>query len=187
MRIEGLFVAALLSLAACSSGQPKVVSAVAGLPPYTAEESALFGDLLSPTVFGLPGEAPPRQDTKLAQRAERADGVVPVKVSTLSEESLAGETGYTVSLVATGNAIVGRAPDGPLELRFGPGNPSLARVRSAGATLVGRRFLLFVKRYSDGGEPALHWHGEGDTPEVRAAATSAKALDEGGNRVQTAN
>lgn len=174
------------TVAGCGSSSPRVVSAVAGLPEYTPAEASVFGDTLSATVFGLPPELPPGDDTKLAERAQRADTIVGVRIATVSAESLAGVRGYTLSIITDPTPIAGAAPDSQIELRIGPGNPSLSRVQTADTSLMGRRFLLFSRRYADGGEPTLHFHGEADNPDVRKVIESAKALDAMGDRVQTA-
>ncbi|HEX7669755.1 MAG TPA: hypothetical protein VF395_09240 [Polyangiaceae bacterium] len=173
------------TVAGCGSSSPRVVSAVAGLPEYTAADAAIFGDTLSASVFGLPPELPPRDDPKLAERAQRADTIVGARIATVSAESLAGVHGYTLSIVTDPTPIAGAAPESQIELRIGPGNPSLSRVQTADTSLMGRRFLLFSRRYADEGEPVLHFHGEADNPEVRKAIESAKALDAVGDRVQT--
>jgi hypothetical protein len=174
------------TVAGCGSSSPRVVSAVAGLPEYTPAEASVFGDTLSSTVFGLPPEVQPRDDAKLAARAQRADTIVGARVATVSAESLAGVRGYSISILPDPRPIAGENPESPIELRIGPGNPSLSRVQTAGTALMGRRFLVFLRRYSDGGEPALHFHGEADNPDVRKAIDSAKALDALGDRAQTA-
>jgi hypothetical protein len=169
----------------CGSSAPRAVSAVAGLPDYTPAEAAVFGDTLSSAVFGLPAEIPARDDTKLGERTRRADTIVRVRVSTISAESLAGVRGYSLSVVPEEKPLAGQTPEASIEIHIGPGNPSLSRVQTADAALIGRRFLLFAKRYSDDGEPRLHFHGEADTPEVRKAIENAKALDAVKDRVQT--
>jgi hypothetical protein len=162
----------------CDSATPRVVSAVAGLPEYTPEEASLFGDILTPTVFGLPAEEAPSQDQKLAKRMQRADAVVKVRVATVSETLLAGTRGYTLALAVETPPIRGSAPESPLEIQLGAGSPSLAQVQAEDSKLVGRRFVLFIRHYANHGEPELHWHGEGDTPAFQREFERAKALDE---------
>lgn len=162
----------------CGSAPPRAVSAVAGLPEYTPDESAIFGDTLSAPVFGLPAEIPPADDPKLVERTGRAETIVEVRVATVTQESLAGVRGCYVSVVAVGAPIIGRPPDGPIDLHIENGNPSLSRVQAMGNALMGRKFLLFMRIYDDQGERTLHFHGEADLPEVRKAIDSAMALDQ---------
>jgi hypothetical protein len=166
-----------LAITACGGNEPKVVSAIAGLPEYTPSEASLYGDEFTAAVFGLPKEIAPSQDPKLRERTDRADAIIPVRISTVTADSLAGVRAYTLGVVADGAPVVGSAPAGQLEIRLGPGNPSLTQVQLADTSLVGKRFLLFVRRYADAGEAVNHYHGEADAPDVRKAIESAQALD----------
>jgi hypothetical protein len=167
----------LATLPSCGGSEPHVVSAVAGLPEYTPAEAALYGDDFSASVFGLPKEVEPAQDPKLGERVQRAEAIVPVRFSTVSAESLAGVRGYTLSVTVDGPVVTGTVPPGPLDIRIQPGNASLTQVKILDTGLVGKKFLLFVRRYSDGGEAVNHYHGEADTPDVRKAIESSQALD----------
>src|SRR5262249_28265877 len=158
--------------------EPRAASAVAGLPEYTPEEASLFGDVLDPSVFGLPTDAPPLEDPKLKARIARADAVVRVQVATVSQELLAGTKGYTLALNVDPVPLSGTAPESPLEIRITAGSPSMAQVQAEDAQFVGKRFVLFIRRYAHHGEPELHFHGEGDTPDFRQAFERSKALDE---------
>jgi hypothetical protein len=136
-------------------------------------------------VFGLPAEVPPERDPKLSGRTNHADAVVRVRVATVSEQLLAGTQGFTIVLTVEPPPLRGTAPDGPLELQLSRGSPSLAMVQAQGSALVGRRFIIFLKRYSHRGEPELHWYGEGDTPAFAEAVERAKALDEFSSKPHT--
>jgi hypothetical protein len=166
-----------LCITACGGNEPRVASAVAGLPEYTPAEASLYGDEFTAAVFGLPKEVDPSQDPKLRERTDRADAIVPVRISTVTADSLAGVRAYTIGVAADGPPVAGTPPDGPLDIRLGPGNPSLSQVQIADTSLVGKRFLLFIRRYSDAGEAVTHYHGEADSPDVRKAIESAQALD----------
>jgi hypothetical protein len=169
---------ALVAALGCAGGQPRAASAVDGLPEYTPEEASLFGDELTPSVFGLPSELPIDQDPKLGSRLRRADAVLKVRVETVSEETLAGAKGYSLALAVEPGGVRGSSPENPLEIQLSTGSPSLAQIQTEGAQFVGHRFVLFVKRYSRDGEPELHWHGEGDTPAFQHAVARSNALDE---------
>lgn len=162
------------------------MSATAGLPEYTPEEAAVFGDQLSASVFGLPTEIPIESDPRLGERFDKADAVIHVRVATVSEEELAGKMGFTLALAVEPNALKGGVSENPLEIQLRTGSPSLSQVQTAGTQFVGHRFVLFVKRYSNHGEPELHWHGEGDTPAFARALARTNALDEMRRKSQTA-
>lgn len=168
----------LVALAGCGGTQPRAASATEGMPEYTPEEAAIFGDDLSPSVFGLPTEIPIENDNRLADWFRDADAVVRVRVATASQEDLAGKKAFSLSLSVEPEPLKGRLEENPLEIQLGPSSPALSQVLTAGPQFVGRRFILFVKRYSDQGEPKLHWHGEGDTPALHQALERTNALDE---------
>jgi hypothetical protein len=175
----------LLALAGCGGSQPRAASATEGLPEYTPEEAAIFGDDLSPSVFGLPTEIPIGKDARLPDRLQGADAVVRVRVATVSEEELAGKKGFDLSLSVEPAPLKGRIDENPLEIRLGPTSPALSQVLTAGSQFVGRRFVLFVKRYAHQGERELHWHGEGDTPAFQQAVERTNALDGGDSKKHT--
>jgi hypothetical protein len=168
----------VLALAGCGGSQPRAASATEGLPEYSPEEAAIFGDDLSPSVFGLPTEIPIENDSRLFDWLHDADAIVKVRVATVSQEELAGKKGFALSLSVEPGTLKGRLDENPLEIQLGPGSPALSQVLTAGSQFVGRRFVLFVKRYARQGEPELHWHGEGDTPAFHQAIERTNALDE---------
>jgi hypothetical protein len=175
----------LFLAAGCDAPEPRAASAVAGLPEYTPEEASFFGDILEPSAFGLPTDVSPLVDPKLKARAERADAVIRVRVATVSQELLAGKMGYTIALTVDPGPLAGAPPESPLEIRIGSSSPSLALVQSEDTHFVGKRFVVFVRRYARHGEPELHFHGEGDTPEFEQAFAQSKALDDAAGKRQT--
>ncbi len=176
----------VLVLAGCGGNQPRAASATEGLPEYTPGEAAIFGDDLSPSVFGLPTEVPIEKDGRLEDWVRDADAVVRVRVATVSQEELAGKKAFALSLSVEPEPLKGRIQENPLEIQLGPSSPALSQVLTAGTQFVGRRFVLFVKRYARQGEPELHWHGEGDTPAFHQAFERTNALDEVERKKQTA-
>ncbi|HVW28501.1 MAG TPA: hypothetical protein VHC69_24220 [Polyangiaceae bacterium] len=184
MRFTVLF-ALLLGIAGCGGGPPRAASATAGLPEYTAEEATIFDDDMSSAVFGLPTEIPVGSDPRLPDRVKGADAIVRVRVATVSEEELAGKKAFSLSLSVEPAPLKGQVEENPLEIQLGPTSPALSRVLTAGSQFVGRRFVLFVKRYAHHGEPELHWHAEGDTPAFQQALERTNALDGIGHKPHT--
>lgn len=168
---------ALVAALGCETPEPRVASATAGLPDYSAEESGVFDDVLTPGTFGLPSVMHATQDPQLGARVHEADTVSPVRIATATTESLDGNDTSTLVFNPDGAPFAGRALDGPIELRFSVGNPSAESIDRLGDSLVGKHLVLFLKRYDDQGEPKLHFHGEADTPELRNAIGREKALD----------
>lgn len=167
------------------STEPRVASALAGLPEYTPEEAAAFDDVLAPGIFGLKADLPPAKDPNFSPRVAHADWVGRARITTISKEALAGKDGYTLALSPEGTALAGRDTPAAVEVRVPQGSPSYLRLDTASETLVGRRIILFLRRYSDRGEATNHWHAEPDDESIAAAVDQQKALDAQGARAQT--
>ena len=163
--------AALALIAACGpSAQPVPAPSAEKYPEYTPEQASLFDDTFSPAVFGAPVDKPPGEDPKLRERTRLADSVVRAKVATLTRDrGPEGSPSYQLGLRPLEPAWRGETPDQAVFAPVNGGSPAYPFVASADAVLVGRVVVLFVRRYNEGGSATLHWHGEPDTQEVRAA------------------
>jgi hypothetical protein len=170
---------------ACGAERPEAVVATGSLPPYTPEQASIFGDTLSPAVLGHPAEVAPALDPKLTPRLAAADAVLTVRVATVSKEELAGIMGYSLTVAVDHPALRGHEEAGSLEIRIGRGSPSLMQTDAYGDRLVGRRFVLFVKRFEESGEPKLHWYADVEDPALIQAISGAKPLDAKAAEVQT--
>jgi hypothetical protein len=180
-----LALAALALGIGCGGDPPRAASPSSGLSPYSPEAASIFGDVLSADVFGLPVDVAPAQDPKLARRVAAADAIVVARVSTVSEQTFAGTSGYTLTFVVERPPLRGVLEDPSLEIRVGPTSPSLAAVRARGERLIGREVLLFVKRFDDFGEPVVHWYGAANAPALRKSVGVAKPLDAEARAAQT--
>jgi len=167
------------------SGEPRVASALTGLPEYTPEEAAAFDDVLAPTVFGLKADVDLDNDPHFATRVGHADWVARARISTVSKEELAGKDGYTLALSPEGTPFAGNQSATAVELRVPQGSPSYERLEVASSSLIGKRVVLFLRRYADRGEATNHWHGEADDEKVVALIRHQKALDAQGAEAQT--
>ncbi len=176
--------AAALGVAGCSSRQSRVDSPADGLPSYTAEEAALFDDGVAPAAFGLEGGVSPSEDPIFYDRLKHADAVLRGRISTVTEASLAGKNGYALS-VQIEASLRGSVPEKILELRIPPGSVGLARMQASGTALVGKRVLLFVRKFGRGDDVEMHFHADADDPKTREALKRTKPLDETANEVQT--
>jgi hypothetical protein len=177
-------ISALAALGCHSSKSPHVASVLEGLPEYTPEEAAVFDDRLSAAIFGLRAEVEPSKDPNMPTRVQRADWVGRARVSTISKETLAGKDGYTVGVSPDGQAVAGSQPAAALELRVPRGSPSYSRLESSRDMLIGKRLIIYVRKFADRGEATNHWHGDADDPRVMAAIEQQKALDAQGSRAQ---
>jgi hypothetical protein len=151
-------------------------------PPFTPEEAALFDDTLAPALFASTPPTGRADDPKLVERTQRAEGVVPAQVATVSRD--APETGKpTFYLVVRplGEPLAGSPPGEELTLPVGAASPSFPLLELGGLNPVGMRLILFFKRYNESGFVTVHWHAEPDTPEVRRAIEQARTLSEVGS------
>jgi len=164
-----------LALAACTptpSGPPTGPGPI--LAPYAGPDLQLFDDTLAPEVFG----AFPDSSDPLAARARSAEGVVPVRVRTVTRDTTGEVESYTVDVVPSGPALKGPNPTTSLALTVPTSGASFPLVRASEAGLVGSGLLLFYKRFQDRGAVVLHWRAELDTPRVRKVVEEATLLGE---------
>jgi hypothetical protein len=121
-------------------------------------------------VFGVDvEEQAPSRDRKLAERTRLADFVVAVRVATLAYEGALDRGAYRVTLTPVPPLFSGVRPEGDVEIVVKTDNPTFKLLQANRHSWVGSRLVLFGRRYDLSGQVALHWRGEPDTPEVRAA------------------
>jgi hypothetical protein len=178
-------ISALGALGCHSSKAPSVASVLEGLPEYTPEEATTFDDKLSAAIFGLKAEVDPAKDPNMAARVKHADSVARARVTTVSRETLADKDGYTLGVSPEGQPLAGNQPATNLELRVPRGGPSFSRLETSRDSLIGKRLIIFVRKYADRGEATNHWHGDADDPSVLAAIEHHRALDSQASRPQT--
>jgi hypothetical protein len=168
---------ALAGAPGCAGGSGSADSATSGLPDYTPEEAAVFDDVLTPAIFGVSVEEKAgSRDRKLAERLRDAEFVVAMRVSTLAYEGALDRGAYRVTLVPVPPLFSGSRPDGDVEIVVKTDNPTFQLLHQNRHTWVGSRLILFGRRYHRAGKAELHWRGEPDTPEVRAAIESQALL-----------
>ncbi len=89
-----------------------------------------------------------------------------MKVATVSREGSAHGRRYSLVLRPVA-ALVGTLPNEPLGLTLTIKNPSFSWLDRMGGAWVGHELLLFTRRYREGEEAVLHFHGEPDSPALR--------------------
>lgn len=167
-------VALLACLAATACGpqrSPSATAAAEGLPAYGPEESALFDDSLAPDVLVLEGTGPAAPDeAALAERARRAELIVPARVATVTRDSATARSQpkYQLSLRATATPLLGELADPLITLDVRTGGPSYSTIRRSEDSLMGRRVIVLARRFAAGGDAVVHWHAVADTPQARA-------------------
>jgi hypothetical protein len=185
--LAAAIVSALAAPGCHSSNQPRVASALAGLPEYTPEEAIAFDDTLAANIFGLKNEVEPSKDPNMSARVNQADWVGHARIATISKETLAGKDGYTLAVSPDGPALAGAQDGSSVELKIPRGGPAYLRLETTPEKLIGKRIILFLRKYADRGEVANHWHGEADDASVVSAIERQKALDAQSAQAQNKN
>lgn len=159
----------LLAIAATACSEPPAKSPAAGLPSYGAEDASLLDDGFSGHLFATaftPGRA--GEDPNFADRVQRAEGIWLVKVATVALEGTLGDTRRYDLLFRPLATLAGAPPREVIALSISAKDPSFHWLDRVGGAWVGREVLLMVRHYADGDHVVLHFHGEPDSPALRA-------------------
>jgi hypothetical protein len=185
-RIGCLLVAA--SCACASTEHRSVVLVDPSLPAYSPSEASLFDDSIAPAVYTTRPDADPSDDPardgsidpKLIERTRRADTVFPARIVTVKRPTRPGGR-VALVLEPLEAPLIGEAPTGPVAVSLAQGTALASRTAAdGGALLVGRRVLVFLRRYAGRSGVELHFRAEPDQPALRrAVGRAAKALDDG--------
>jgi hypothetical protein len=141
----------------------------------------VFDDNIDPSAVGLSMDgASPRSDPFLRERAQTADVVARVRVQTVTVDSAGEQQTYHLGIqVGVPTLTKARVDDRSFELSIKSTSPAFGVARSLDASLRGKTFVGFVKRYSgDDGEATVHWHLTADTADVVSAIKEAVVLGE---------
>jgi hypothetical protein len=190
MRILAAFAAAQLVSAGLTLGvgcTPIDTNAAVSAPTatsasvYKGDFADQFDDAIEAHAIGLELDnyVDPKSDIRLRARAQAADFVARVRVTTVTGESEAGNRQYQVSFHVL-ERLGGKHPVGDdFTVRVDKNSPSLGIVKSMEGQLVGKSVDIFVKAFArSDGDRDLHFHATIDSPEAAAAIREAVILDE---------
>jgi hypothetical protein len=158
----------------CSAAPVK--SPASGLPSYGAEDAALLDDGLSGHLFEtafVPGNA--GDDPHFQNRVLRAEDIWLVKVATVSREGMLGDNRSYGLTFRPLESLAGPLPTEPISLTISARDPSFHWLDRVEGGWVGHEVLLMVRRYGDGDNVVLHFHGEPNTPVLRAQILEIRA------------
>ena len=160
---------AVLSAIACSA---RPAPPAFGLPYYGAEDASLLDDGFSGHLFAtafVPGNA--GEDTHFADRIVRAESIWLVKVATVSREGSQSPLGdnrrYGLSFKLL-QVLAGPPPTEPISLTISSKGPAFHWLDRVEGAWVGHEVLLLMRHYRQGDEVGLHFHGEPNSPALRA-------------------
>ena len=165
---------ALLFAAACAKPPPP--SAASRLPQYGAEDASLLDDGFSGHLFEtafVPGVA--GNDPHFEDRVRVAQSIWAVKVATVSREGSMGLNRRYELTFRTLEGLAGAPPPSHLTLSISAKDPSFHWLDRVGGTWVGRELLLMVRDYRAGERTVVHFHGEPNSPELRARVLAIRA------------
>jgi hypothetical protein len=152
-----------------------------GLPLWQGHATELFDDNIDPAAVGLSMDGPsPRSDRFLRERAQTADVVARVRISTVTVETVGEESRYRLGVqVGVPTLTKPRIEDRTFELLLRPNSRGYGIARAFDSRLQGKTFVLFISRFAGAdGEADVHWHLSPDTREVTDAVKEAVALGE---------
>jgi hypothetical protein len=130
---------------------------------------------LPPNVPGTDRDE--ENEAKIPRRLDLADGVVGAKIIGVNSETRAERNLYRVELAVEGQPYAGKAIDSPFNLIVLPDSAPYAAFKTGGSNLIGRKVVVFFKRYApveEGEEPITHFHISPMTPAVLKAIDTAK-------------
>jgi hypothetical protein len=180
--VRTLALAALLALgsSACTPKSKGPQGPTRPLSSWVGEEAQLFADTmdagaLPPNVPGTDRDM--ENEAKIPRRLDLADGVIGAKIIGVNSETRAEKNLYRVELAVEGQPYAGKGIDSPFSLIVLPDSAPYAALKSGGSNLIGRKVVVFFKRYApveEGEDPITHFHISPMTPAVLQAIETAK-------------
>lgn len=168
----------LLLTAAC--GGPDANSPSRPLPPFTGHATELFDDVIEPRAVGLNLEesVQPRTDPVLRERTQTGDGVVRVRVETVTGSGDGETVKYELSLRVVDVLAGQHPPKDTLTVTVDRSSPSLGILKSFDTRLGGKTFIAFVREFQAGEDRKFHFHFAPDAKDVAEAVKEAVDLSE---------
>jgi len=163
--------------AACANPPPP--SAVSRLPEYGAEDASLLDDGFSGHLFEtafVPGVA--GSDPHFEDRVRAAQSIWAVKVATVSRAGSMGTSRRYELTLRPLEHLAGDPPPAHVSLTISGKDPSFHWLDRVGGAWVGREILLMVRDYRVGERTVMHFHGEPNTPDLRARIAAIRAAAE---------
>lgn len=151
------------------------------LSAYSGRLADLFDDTVEPAAVGLDLDKgySPRLDRMLRERSQVADGVVRVRVSTVTAKSDGPDAVFQLGLHPVEKLAGNNAPTGDFTVQLTKASGSHGIMKSFESRLVGYAFVAFVREFVlPSGERQMHFHLAPDTKDVKAAVGDAMLMSE---------
>jgi len=181
--VQARLAAGALVLAASGCGSSGRESSAPGrpLPSYGGHAAQVFDDGIEPAAVGMDFERAylPKTDQALRERSQLSDGVLRVRVSTVTAKKDGPESIYQVGLHTVEKLAGQNPPAEDFTVTISKGSDSFGILKSMEARLIGVPFVAFVREFvrSDG-DREIHFHFAPDTKDVKLAVGDAVILGE---------
>lgn len=165
---------------ACSPKGPGLKYDLDKLPPYENPSAELFDDTIEPAALGLSMAASGNLqfDPKFRERAQQADVVSIVRVTTVTISKADDKSTYTLRFEPT-REFKGTFEDDLREIVISEHSPQMFSVISAVQTRArGRTMVGFWRRFREQNRMALHFHFFPDTEDTTKAIQDSLALED---------
>jgi hypothetical protein len=171
---------AVLGGVACGAAPTRAPVPQSPAPAYDAQAARLFDDRIDGNAVGLADVTDnPRADPTFRARAQNADLIARVRVMTVTTDLVGGKPHYRVALGFVAPPLIQHDfADDLVEISVRSSSAAFGVVKWLDVGLIGRTFVGFFRRYSEGDELAVRFHLAADTPSVLAAAREADMLRE---------
>jgi hypothetical protein len=178
--VRTLALAVLLALASCTPKAKGPQGPTRPLSSWVGEEAQLFADTMDAGALppNVPGtDRDEENEAKIPRRLDLADGVIGAKIIGLNSETRADKNLYRVELAVEGQPYSGKGIESPFTLIVLPDSAPYAAFKTGGSNLIGRKVVVFFKRYApveEGEAPITHFHIAPMTETVLKAIETAK-------------
>lgn len=178
--VRSLSALALAFAAACGSArEPNAPSRP--LPGWSGHSVEVFDDSIEPAAVGLDFDRgySARGDTMLRERAQLADAVLRVRVTTVTAKTDGPDAVYQLGLSTVEKLAGEHPPPGQFSVTIGKSSESHGIMKSFESRLVGHPFVVFVREFvRPDGDRELHFHLAPDSKDVKLAVGDAVLLGE---------
>jgi hypothetical protein len=151
------------------------------LPAWAGHQVEVFDVTIEPAAVGLDLDKgySPRGDPLLRERAQRADGVLRVKITTVTAKTDGPDSVYQLGLSTLEKLSGKNPPPAQFNVSIGKTSESHGILRSFENRLVGKDFVAFVREFAHpDGDREIHFHLAPDSRDVKAAVGDAVLLGE---------
>jgi hypothetical protein len=180
--VLSLLTVLLMTLLGCGDG-PGAQAPSRPLPPYSGRPAQIFDDSFDAAAVGLDMDNSyhPKSDAQLRERAQSADAVLRVKVTTVTNKVEDTGPTFEVGLKQT-EWIAGDHPPGTdsFTIRMQKSQQTTGMMKSLEGRLVGMEFIVFLKAFkvAESADREFHVHFAPATKDVKDAVGDAIALRE---------